>query len=75
MRQLLAAVAISLMAMVAVPGTAFALKKSTAVGAGAGAVAGAAVAGPVGAVVGGVAGGYAGSKYHRRSRGLRRHRR
>ena len=62
----------SAIALLASPEPAAALKRSTAVGAGAGAVAGAAVAGPVGAVVGGVAGGYAGSKYHRRGRAVKR---
>ena len=65
----------SIAALVAVPGTAAAAKRSTVVGAGAGAVAGAVVAGPVGAVVGGVAGGYAGSKYRGRRNGVSRRRR
>lgn len=66
----------SLVALIAVPGTAFALKKSTVVGAGTGAAAGAVVGGPVGAAVGGVAGGVIGSKMHRRRGSMagRRHR-
>ena len=63
---------VPVVALVALPQSASALKQSTAVGAGVGVVAGAAVAGPVGAVVGGVTGGYVGSKY--RTRRVVRHR-
>ena len=74
MRKLCIVVA-SLAALVALPGTAGAAKRSTVVGASAGAVAGAVVGGPVGAVVGGAVGGYAGSKYGNRRRSAARRRR
>ena len=64
-----------LAALVAVPGTASAVKRTTVVGAGTGAVAGAVVGGPVGAVVGVAAGGYVGSKYGNRRRPAARRRR
>lgn len=61
MRKIVVISAFSL-AMLAAPGAALAVKRSTVVGVGAGAVAGGVVAGPVGAVVGGAAGGYVGSR-------------
>jgi hypothetical protein len=72
MRKLIIALA-SLAAIAAAPSSAFALKRSTAVGAGIGAVGGAVIGGPVGAVAGGVAGGYVGSKYKHRRTTVHRH--
>lgn len=59
-------------ALFALTQPAFAVRKSTVVGAATGAAAGAVVGGPAGAAVGGVAGGVVGSKVHRRGRHLRR---
>lgn len=74
MRRLIVATSFAI-ALVAAPAAAWAVKRSTVIGAGAGAVTGAVVAGPAGAVVGGVAGGYVGSRYpaHRRVRHVRHH--
>lgn len=71
MTRLLAAAVIGLGLVAA--GPAYAVKRSTVVGAGAGAAVGAVAAGPVGAVAGGAVGAYAGSRYPWRRHSVHHH--